>query len=145
MWFPLDIHMTCPLISFYLKPLLQRGVPRPPPPSKISTLSLSGPSLWFFVSFMWSITIWYYTCICVRCATPWTVALQAPLNMEFSMKECWSGLPFPIPRDLPNPGIKPMSLASPTLPSRLFSTAPSGKTIWHYNIYLFIPFLCFSH
>ena len=44
-------------------------------------------------------------------ATPWTVACQAPLSMEFPRQEYWSGLPFPPPRDLPNPGIKPASLA----------------------------------
>ena len=38
-------------------------------------------------------------------ATPWTVALQAPLSMEFSRQEYWSGLPLPIPGDLPYPGI----------------------------------------
>ena len=40
-------------------------------------------------------------------ATPWTVAYQAPLSMGFSRQECWSGLPFPSPGDLPNPGIEP--------------------------------------
>ena len=43
-------------------------------------------------------------------ATPWTVACQAPLSMGFSRQEHWSGLPFPSPGDLPDPGIKPMSL-----------------------------------
>ena len=37
--------------------------------------------------------------------TPWTVAHQAPLSMEFSRQEYWSGLPFPPPGDLPDPGI----------------------------------------
>ena len=41
--------------------------------------------------------------------TPWTVAHQSPLSMGFSRQEYWSGLPFPSPGDLPNPGIKPMS------------------------------------
>ena len=50
---------------------------------------------------------------CVRLlATPWTVAHQAPPSMEFSRLECWSGVPFPSPGDLPNPGIKPRSPAS---------------------------------
>ena len=40
-------------------------------------------------------------------ATPWTVARQAPLSMRFSRQEYWSGLPFPSPGDLPDPGIKP--------------------------------------
>ena len=41
------------------------------------------------------------------CATPWTVAHQAPLSMEFSRQKYWSGLPRPPLEDLPNPGIKP--------------------------------------
>ena len=41
--------------------------------------------------------------------TPWTVALQAALSMGFPRPEYWSGLPFPSPVDLPNPGIKPVS------------------------------------
>ena len=40
-------------------------------------------------------------------ATPWTVAYQAPQSMEFSRQEYWSGLPFPSPGDLPDPGIEP--------------------------------------
>ena len=42
-------------------------------------------------------------------ATPWTVAHQAPLSMGFPRQEYWSGLPFPFPGDLPNPGIEPES------------------------------------
>ena len=48
-------------------------------------------------------------------ATPWTVAYLAVLSMEFPREEYWSGLPFPPPGDLPNPGIKPMSPESPAL------------------------------
>ena len=53
--------------------------------------------------------------------TLWTVALQAPLSMEFSRQEYWSGLPFPSPGYLPNPGIKPPSpaLQADSLPSEL--------------------------
>ena len=43
--------------------------------------------------------------------TPWSVGHQAPLSMGFSRQEYWSGLPFPPPRDLPDPGIKPRSPA----------------------------------
>ena len=43
--------------------------------------------------------------------TPWTVAYQAPLSMGFSRQEYWSGLPFPSPGDLPDPGIEPRSPA----------------------------------
>ena len=44
--------------------------------------------------------------------TFWTIACQAPLSMEFSRQEYWSGLPCPPPGDLPNPGIRPESPAS---------------------------------
>ena len=44
-------------------------------------------------------------------ATLWTIAHLAPLSMEFSRQEYWSGLSFLSPKDLPDPGIKPMSLA----------------------------------
>ena len=44
-------------------------------------------------------------------ATPWAVAHQAPLSMEFSRQEYWSGLPFPFPGDLPDPEIEPRSPA----------------------------------
>ena len=52
-------------------------------------------------------------------ATTWTVAHQVPLSMEFSRQEYWSGLPFPFPGDLPNPGIEPWSpdLQTDSLPS----------------------------
>ena len=45
----------------------------------------------------------------------WTIACQAPLSMGFSRPEYWSGLPYPPPGDLPNPGIEPVSLMSPTI------------------------------
>ena len=52
---------------------------------------------------------------------PWTVAHQAPLSMRFSRQEYWSGLPFPSPGDLPNPGIEPKSpaLQADDLPTEL--------------------------
>ena len=51
-------------------------------------------------------------------ATPWTVACQAPLSMKFFRQKYWSGLPFLIANDLPHPGIKLMSLASPAFKLR---------------------------
>ena len=47
---------------------------------------------------------------CLTLATPWTVARQAPLSMEFSSQEYWNGLPFPSPGDLLDPGTEPRSL-----------------------------------
>ena len=56
--------------------------------------------------------------------TPWTVAYQAPPSMERSRQEYWSGLPFPSPGDLPDPGIKPRS---PTLQADALPSEPAGK------------------
>ena len=71
-------------------------------------------------------------CVCVLnhvrlFATSWTVACQAPLSMGFSRQEYWNALPFPTSGDLPDPGIEPMSLTSPELAGRFFSTVPPGK------------------
>ena len=60
-------------------------------------------------------------------ATPWTAARQAPLSVGFPRQEYWSGLPFPPPGDLPDPGIKPESPASPSLSGRFFTTEQLGK------------------
>ena len=61
--------------------------------------------------------------------TPWTVASQASLSMEFSRQEYWSGLPFPIPRDLPDAGIKPRSPVSPALAGGFFTNTQPRKLI----------------
>ena len=58
---------------------------------------------------------------CPTLCDPWTVAHQAPPSMGFSRQEYWSGLPFPSPGDLPNPGIKPRS---PTLQADALTSAP---------------------
>ena len=54
--------------------------------------------------------------------TPWTVALKAPLFMAFSRQEYSSGLPFPPPGDLPDPGMEPKSSVSLALAGRSFTT-----------------------
>ena len=64
--------------------------------------------------------------------TPWTVAHQAPLSMKFSRQEYWNGLPFPSPGDLLDPGIKPVSLASPALAGGFFTTAATWTTPIQY-------------
>ena len=58
--------------------------------------------------------------------TPWTVACQVPLSMEFSRQEYWSELPCASPRDLPDLGIKLVSVMSPALADRFFPT----NTTW---------------
>ena len=57
-------------------------------------------------------------------ATPWTIACQAPLSMGFSRPEYWSGLPFPSPGDLPDPGMEP---GSPILQADSLPSEPPGK------------------
>ena len=65
---------------------------------------------------------------CVRLfAIPWTVAHQTPLSIEFSRQEYWSGLPFPSPENLPDPGIKPKSFLSPALGGWFFPLCHLGS------------------
>ena len=64
---------------------------------------------------------------CSVVVTPWTVACQAPIPMEFSRQEYWSGLPFLTPENLPDPRIEPKSLASPSFAGGFLTTEPSGK------------------
>ena len=64
---------------------------------------------------------------CVRLfVTPWTVVHQPPPSMEFSRQESWSGLPFPSPGDLPDPGIEP---GSPTLRADALPSEPPGNDL----------------
>ena len=65
-------------------------------------------------------------------ATPWTVVPQAPLSMEFSWQESWSGLLFSSPGDLPDSGIKPIS---PALAGGVFTTEPRGEAHMYTYIY----------
>ena len=72
-----------------------------------------------------------------RTEIPWTVACQAPLSMEFSRQEYWSGFPFPSPGDLPDPGNKPRSL---TLQADSLPSEPPGKPLY---VNLFLNILIF--
>ena len=69
-----------------------------------------------------------YTCYLVSCirlfTTPWIVSCLAPLPMDFSRQKYWSGLPFPTPGDLPDPGIKPIS---PALQADSLLSEPPGN------------------
>ena len=65
------------------------------------------------------------TKLCLTLSTPWTVAHQPPLSVGFPRQEHWSGLPFPSPGDLSNPGIKPRS--RPALQEDSLLTEPLGK------------------
>ena len=64
---------------------------------------------------------------CLTLATPWTVVCQASLSMGFSKQEYWSGLLFPSPGDLPDPGIEPRS---PALQADALPSEPPGKPHW---------------
>ena len=68
--------------------------------------------------------------------TPRTAAYQAPLSMGFPRQVYWSGLPFPLPRDLPNPGIEP---ASPALQADSLPAEPPGKSSL-YRVLFFMQF-----
>ena len=59
--------------------------------------------------------------------TPWTVACQAPVSMQFARQEYGSGLPFPQPGNLPDIGTEPAFPSSPALAGRFFTTEPLGK------------------
>ena len=65
--------------------------------------------------------------------TPWTVAYQAPPSMGFSRQEYWSGLPFPSPGDLPDPGIEP---GSPSFQADALTSELLGKPIFRCIWYL---------
>ena len=74
--------------------------------------------------------------------TPWTIALWAPLSVGFSRQEYWSGLPFPSPGDLPDPGIEPRSS---TLGAEALTSEPPGKPIIHISgISKVFVFLCLT-
>ena len=78
------------------------------------------PCFWYYYRFMFCTEILssishggggLVAKFCLTLVIPWTVAHQAPLSMGFSRQEYFSGLPFPSPRDLPDPGIEPRSPA----------------------------------
>ena len=72
--------------------------------------------------------------------TPWAVTCHAPLSVEFSRQEYWSGLPFPTPGDLLNPKIEPEFLIFPALSGRFFTTRATQikifitSKLWLYQL-----------
>ena len=93
-------------------------------------------SAWHIVGAMWNCSllshVWLF-------ATPWTVAWQAPLSMEFSKQEYWSGLLFSSPRDFPNPGIKPRL---PAFQADSLPFEPPGKSYVLHSIGYYSAFAC---
>ena len=94
-------------------------------------------SMWFWKSKCYLLShVWLF-------ATPWTVDHQAPLSMEFSRQEYWSGLPFPSPGDLPNPRIDPRSPASQV--DVLLSKPPLSSLIqlnYIRKMWVFLVLIC---
>ena len=78
----------------------------------------------FFFS-LWTFNVPACSVMSNSFVTPWTVARQTPLSIRFPRQEYWSGLPFRPPRDLLDPGIKPVF---PALQLGFFTTEPLGKT-----------------
>ena len=130
--FPLDLTFLEPLDSLRLWEI----------PAHAS-LSKQSPAM--LVVHCWLSQSYLFPCVCVcvcacACAwsvshvtlfvTPYTAARQAPLSLGFPKQEYWSGLPFPPPGNLPNPGIKPTSLAPPALAGGFFTSAPPRKPIF---------------
>ena len=93
-------------------------------PLSIFFFQIFSPSLWLVFSWSEHCISWKVKSLnCVRLfEAPWTIAYQVPLSMGVS--ECWSGLPFPSPRDLPDPGIEP---GSPSLQADALPSEPLGK------------------
>ena len=98
---------------------------------------------WKAVSGWWKVSLHrLYVCV-LSCfsrvwlfATLWSIAHQALLSMKFSRQEYWSGLPFPSPGDLPDPGIEPRF---PSLEADSLTSEPPGKPIYK-PIYIYIGF-----
>ena len=72
--------------------------------------------------------------LCLTLCSPWTVTHQAPLSMGLSRQEYWSGLPFPTPGDLRDPGMNPPSLASPALADELFTTSTTWEAQYDHKV-----------
>ena len=99
------------------------------PSSALSKLlDLSGPQFFHLKNGgdRYDFTLRCFSCVQLF-VTLWTIACKGPLFMGFSRQEYWSGLPCPSPGDLPSPGIKPMSPASPALQVDSSPTEPHGK------------------
>ena len=100
--------------------------------------------------------MYIYICVCDAhmisdfsgvwfCGTPWTVACQVPLSMQFPRHKYWSRLPCLPPGNFPDRGIKPASLMSPTLSGRFFAISTHGKPIYTHihalYVYIYI-YIC---
>ena len=95
---------------------------------------------WLYQVLFAALRIFTVACVCLLSrfsrvwlfATLWTLAHEAPLSLEFSRQEYWSGLPWLPPGDLPVPGIRLESLVSPALAGKFFISSATWETsLWH--------------
>ena len=92
-------------------------------------------SLFLWPDRCWQFDIWFQcVCVCVLSrvqlfVASWMVICQAPLSTEFSRQEYWCGLPFPVPGDQPNPGMRPTSLEGPHWQADSLPLVPSGEPL----------------
>ena len=104
------------------------------PVSQTWSLVHVGQNPWCYLCVCVRVYVCVCTCVCVcvshsvvsDSSTPQTLACHAPLTIEFSRQEYWTGLPFPSPGDLPNPGIEPRS---PALQADSLPSEPLGKLV----------------
>ena len=100
--------------------------------------SLVRSFVWFYYYHLYSIAQ-----LCPTLCSPWTVACQALLFMEFSRQEHWSGWPYSAPGDLPDPGIEPICLVSFALAGGFFTTSAACKAphIFRWDTLTFILYI----
>ena len=114
-----------------------------PPGSAIRGILQARTLEWVAISFSnawkWKVKVKSLSCVLLL-AIPWTAAYQAPPSMGFSRQEYWSGVPHPPPGHFPNPEIEPVSLASPALAGRFFTTSATwgAQTPNEPNLILYI-------
>ena len=106
-------------------------------PGVLQSMGLHEPLNTSFIHHELHSQIFQHACVCLFSrvwlfATPWTVTCQAPMSMGSHRQEYWSGLPFPSPEDLPDPGMETTSPVSPALVDGFFTTVLPGMP--YFNI-----------
>ena len=117
-----------------IQPSHPLSCPSPPAPNPSQHQSFPMSQLFAWGGHIYTFMFISCMCMCVfshsvgsDSATLWTVACQATLSLESSRQEYWSGLPFPTPGDLSEPGFKPGSPVSPALAGAFFTSEPPGE------------------
>ena len=93
---------------------------------EVQLICCSGSQTWGTASLLFTGLLCMCAQSCLTLCDPIDHGCRAPLSMEFSRQEYWSGLPFPSPGDLPDPGVKPESLVSPGLAGGFFTPSTAG-------------------